>query len=122
MLASVRWLNEDLVPANVTAEGAERALANAAFPIESHTELPEGDVRIDIEVTSNRGDCLSHIGLAREIAAATDGTLKLPAVSGGSTDKASEQAVSVARVDNRTPDLCRLFTARVIREIGRASC
>jgi len=46
------------------------ALTFAGFPIESAVEQPNGDVCIDVEITSNRGDCLSHIGLAREIAAA----------------------------------------------------
>src|SRR5262249_31119046 len=46
-----------------------------------------------------------------------DGTLKLPVISGEGTEKASERAISVARVDNRIPDLCWLFTARVIRGV-----
>lgn len=115
MLASVRWLNEYLVPANVTAQGAERALTDAGFPIESHTDLPDGDVRIDVEVTSNRGDCLSHIGLAREIAAATGGTLKLPTVPPEPTS--GDRAGDIAAVDNQIPNLCPLFTARVIRGV-----
>lgn len=118
MNISVRWLNEYLQPANVTAEGAERALTNAGFPIESHTDLPDGDVRIDVEVTSNRGDCLSHIGLAREIAAATGRTLRLPAVPARTSGGGEGGAESAVAVDNRIPDRgCRLFTARVIKGV-----
>lgn len=43
-----------------------------------------GDVRIVVDVTPNRPDLLSHLGLAREIAAATGGPLQLPPVPGGS--------------------------------------
>lgn len=40
--------------------------------------LPVGDVRLVIDVTPNRPDLLSHLGLARELAAATDTELRLP--------------------------------------------
>ncbi len=117
MNISVRWLNEYLQPANVTAEGAERALTNAGFPIESHTDLPDGDVRMDVEVTSNRGDCLSHIGLAREIAAATGRTLRLPQVSVPAATGLGEAGAVVA-LDNRVAERgCRLFTLRVIKGV-----
>src|SRR4051794_24510021 len=105
MLASVRWLNEYLVPANVTAQGAERALTNAGFPIESATELPDGDVRLDAEVTSNRGDCLSPLGLAREIAAATDRRLKPPPIPTPPAGN-GESVADACAIDNRVPDRC----------------
>ena len=41
-----------------------------------------GDTRIVIDVTPNRPDLLSHLGVAREIAAATGGTATLPAIDG----------------------------------------
>ncbi|MFN7021559.1 MAG: hypothetical protein ACK4WH_09565, partial [Phycisphaerales bacterium] len=50
----------------------------AGFPIESISpvELPGGvtDTLLDVEVTSNRGDVLSHVGVARELAALTAGS------------------------------------------------
>ena len=44
--------------------------------------LAVGDTRIVVDVTPNRPDLLSHLGLAREIAAATNGTAQLPALDG----------------------------------------
>ena len=44
-----------------------------------------GDLAIDFEVTSNRPDCLSHIGIAREVAVLWGRELKLP--TGGWTEK-----------------------------------
>jgi phenylalanyl-tRNA synthetase beta chain len=41
-----------------------------------------GDTRIVIDVTPNRPDLLSHLGIAREIAAATGGSAQLPALEG----------------------------------------
>lgn len=120
MNISVRWLNEYLDPANITADSAERVLTDAGFPIESATELPDGDVLLDVEVTSNRGDCLSHIGLAREIAAATGRKFRPPPVPptpSSPSGNGPDSVVAAAALDNRVPELCRLFTVRVIRGV-----
>jgi phenylalanyl-tRNA synthetase beta chain len=44
--------------------------------------VPAGDTRLVVDVTPNRPDLLSHLGLAREIAAATGGRAELPAIDG----------------------------------------
>ena len=88
MNASLAWLNRhldrsDLPP--VTADEAAEALTRVGFPVEDRWEAAPagdeqaGDVGLDVEVTSNRGDCLSHRGLARELCAATGRTLAEPA-------------------------------------------
>jgi phenylalanyl-tRNA synthetase beta chain len=46
--------------------------------VESVEEVA-GNAVLDIEVTSNRPDCLSHIGIAREVAALYDRPLRFPA-------------------------------------------
>jgi phenylalanyl-tRNA synthetase beta chain len=48
--------------------------------------LPVGDSRLVIDVGANRADLLSHLGVAREIAAATSKPLGLPAIEGLSSD------------------------------------
>lgn len=73
MNASLAWLNRHLNrPA--TADEAAEGLTRVGFPVEGRWEAGE-DVGLDVEVTSNRGDCLSHRGLARELAAATGRSL-----------------------------------------------
>jgi len=123
MLASVRWLNTLLAPGSpgssgpagaVTPDEAEHVLTFAGFPIESREDLPGGDVRLDVEVTSNRGDCLSHLGLAREIAAATGRQLIVPTPD---PEPDGEPVGSFASLQNTTPDVCPRFTARVIRGV-----
>ncbi len=42
------------------------------------TTTVDGDTVIDLEVTSNRGDCLGHIGVAREASVLLNRTLKVP--------------------------------------------
>lgn len=120
MKISVRWLNEYLEPANITADSAEEALTAAGFPIEETIELPNGDVMLDVEITSNRGDCISHIGLAREVAAGTGRRLRLPKVSEAApngTPGGLGQLGQLVTLDNRVPDVCRLFTLRVVRGV-----
>ncbi len=120
MNISLAWLNTYLAPAPgepagpVTADQAEEALTHAGFPIEERLTLPGGDVRMDVEVTSNRGDCLSHVGLAREVAAATGRRLVMPEWSDPKTEGAVDDHLELV---NETPELCPLFTARVIRNV-----
>ncbi|HET7564627.1 MAG TPA: phenylalanine--tRNA ligase subunit beta [Gemmatimonadaceae bacterium] len=54
--------------------------------------MPVGDTRLVIDVTPNRPDLLSHLGLAREIAAVTEEDFALPAISGGETVAVPEPA------------------------------
>ena len=70
------------------------------------------DVVLEVDLTPNRGDCASMIGVARDFAAALNTELKIPA------DDFTEEAVntsSLVSVDIQAPDLCPRYTARVIR-------
>lgn len=117
MNISLRWLNSLLDPGTLNADEAEAVLMGVGFPIESRTDVPgpdggPADVRLDIEITSNRGDCLSHVGLAREVAAKTGRRLRAPDTP--AVPPAAEPASALVTVDNRDPHGCPLFTARVI--------
>ncbi len=107
---SLKWLNAYLEPA-VSAREADDLLTQAGLPIEEHTALDGGDVLLDVEVTSNRPDCLSHIGCAREVAALSGRTLKYP--EPGSV-KPVGSVGDLLSLENREPEGCPLFTARVI--------
>jgi len=69
---------------------------------------------LEAEVSSNRPDCLGHLGIAREVGAIYRLALKavLPKPK-ESTAKAGE----AAKVEIQAPDLCGRFTARVIRNV-----
>ncbi|MCD4699009.1 MAG: phenylalanine--tRNA ligase subunit beta, partial [Phycisphaerae bacterium] len=78
-------------------------------------EETDTDIVLDLEVTSNRPDCLGHIGVAREAAAALGLELKLPdlsAVPVGATGVEKLTSVEVL-----APDLCPRYTARIIRGV-----
>ncbi|MEX0876891.1 MAG: phenylalanine--tRNA ligase beta subunit-related protein, partial [Phycisphaerales bacterium] len=115
---SLRWLNQYLSPGDVTAEQVDHILTQAGMPIEEHKPGPGGDTILDVEVTSNRGDCLGHVGCAREIAAARYAdkprTLTLPEIKDLPT---GEPIGDQLTLENRVPDRCPLFTARLIRGV-----
>ncbi|MFC1461937.1 phenylalanine--tRNA ligase subunit beta, partial [Verrucomicrobiota bacterium] len=69
---------------------------------------------LTIEVTPNRGDCLSVIGIAREVAALYGRRLKLPAAKLAQTGKPVEKCTKV-RVEDT--DACPRYTARIISDI-----
>lgn len=119
---SMRWLNQYLSPADLTPEEADFILTEAGMPIEEYkpTVLPNGekDMVLDVEVTSNRGDCLGHVGIAREIAAAryTDKrrSLKMPELAEMDLGPAIGDDL---KLTNSVPEVCPLFTARLLRGI-----
>jgi phenylalanyl-tRNA synthetase beta chain len=111
MHLSLRWVNDYLSPGDVSAPEAEDVLMNLGFPVESW----EGD-RFDLEVTSNRGDMLCHIGAALEIAAKTGRALKLPRAE-VAEDAGAGAASAALTLINEVPEVCPLFTARVIKGV-----
>jgi len=70
-----------------------------------------GDTILDLEVTPNRPDCLSIIGIAREIAALTGQSVCLPEVTYEETATPIEQQVSV---EIMAPDLCPRYCASLL--------
>lgn len=72
------------------------------------------DVVYDLEITPNRPDLNSVIGIAREIAALTGNQLQLPKVQVQETDLPVEQLVAVQIA---APELCPRYTARVIQGV-----
>ena len=110
MKVSLHWLNRLLTPA-IDIDEAERLLTAGGFPVEEM--LPVGDdTMIDVEVTSNRPDVLSHVGVAREIAARSERTLDAPECAPPAEAGSAVEALS--SVTNDAQDLCPLYTARVI--------
>ena len=74
-----------------------------------------GDTFLELELTPNRGDCLSILGVAREIGAITGQPLRVPEI--GYTE-AGVSAETLARVTIEDPDLCPRYTASVITGIS----
>ena len=72
------------------------------------------DVVFELEITPNRPDCLSMIGVAREIRAETGNALKLPQVD---LNEAETNIREMTSVTIEAPDLCPRYAARVIQGV-----
>ena len=68
-----------------------------------------GDVIFDIDITPNRADCLSVMGIAREVAAITGNPFRMPDLS--YTRKSGKEVESYASVEIKAPDLCPRYCA-----------
>ena len=115
MKVTVQWLNRYLAPGDLSIDEAVSVLESTSFPIESVDPLPGADAVLDVEVTSNRGDCLSHLGLAREVSAATGRALQPPTPPPAITP--SGAAIPGVAIDSRIGAQCPRFTARIIRGV-----
>ncbi len=69
---------------------------------------------LEIEITPNRPDCLSVVGVARELSALTGAPFRAPVIAVKESDEAASGLATV-RID--APDLCPRFTARVIDHV-----
>ncbi len=112
MIVSWNWLKE-YVDLDISEEELSLRLAMSGLNHES-TESVGQDLAIDLEVTSNRPDCLGHIGIAREVAVLCDVPLRIPSANPKAIGPDVSQAVTVT-ID--CPDLCSRYTARLIRGV-----
>jgi phenylalanyl-tRNA synthetase beta chain len=112
MLFSRSWLSEYVDLPEPTAE-IDKRLTDVGLAIEGTEENGE-DVRIDVEVTSNRVDCMNHLGVARELAVIYGRPLRKPPVS---PSEGTERVEDAARVDIEDEEGCPRFVARVVRGV-----
>lgn len=82
-------------------------------PLEEILDL--GDTVLDVSITPNRADCLSMIGIAREVAAITGKKIKMPA---GEVCESAEDINSITSVKIIDSDLCPRYTARMIKDVA----
>ena len=112
MIVSRNWLQE-YVEMGMDLSELEHRLSMSGLNHEG-TESVGADVAIDLEVTSNRPDCLGHLGVAREIAVLWNQDLKIPAVDPA---ESGADVSDIAQVGIECPDLCYRYTGRVIRGV-----
>ncbi|MFK7767336.1 MAG: phenylalanine--tRNA ligase subunit beta [Mariniblastus sp.] len=112
MIVSWNWLKE-YVDLNMSHDDLVDRLTMSGLNHES-TELFDGDKAIDLEVTSNRADCLGHIGVAREIATLYDQALTIPDPQPKTSSSSVADEISV---DIKSKESCFRYTARVIKGV-----
>ncbi len=112
MKVSLNWLT-DYVDVSGSAADLASVLTRVGLKVEG-IEQTATDIVLDLEVTNNRPDCLGHLGVAREVAAATGAAFRPPSL--GSV-KTSGRAGELTSVEVPASDLCPRYTARIIRGV-----
>ncbi|MBI5758551.1 MAG: phenylalanine--tRNA ligase subunit beta [Planctomycetales bacterium] len=112
MIVSWNWLKE-YVRLDIAVDTLTERLLMSGLNLESVSDV-EGDMAIDLEVTSNRPDCLGHLGIAREVGTLFDREVKLPAAE--PVAKGAETS-RVTSVGIECLDHCPQYIARVVRGV-----
>ena len=111
MIVSWNWLTE-YVSLKMSHDDLVDRLTMSGLNHEG-TEVVGDDQAIDLEVTSNRSDCLGHIGVAREIATLYEIPLTIPDPQPVKvSDVADHCSVEIA-----SPETCYGYTARLIKGV-----
>jgi phenylalanyl-tRNA synthetase beta chain len=112
MLISYHWLRE-LTNTSLRPHELRERLTKAGLAIDA-VETHADDSVLDVEVPSNRPDCLSHVGIAREVAVIERKELQMPQVRSVKTDGRSADLTSV---EIRDPELCPRYAACLVRGV-----
>ena len=112
MFISYEWLKE-LTGTKLTPAELRERLTMVGLAIDA-VEEHNGDAVLDVEVPSNRPDCLSHVGVAREVSVIEKGQLRLPP---SEPPKAEGRAADLTSVEIKDPDLCPRYAARLVRGV-----
>jgi len=111
----VSWMR-DFVDGDASPSDIAETLGLRGFEVASVEAVGNGDAVIDFEVTANRPDCLSVIGLAREVATAYDRPITLPSASPGAKLPLKPSPAGVSdrlTVSIEDSDLCPRYAAAV---------
>ncbi|MDT4894978.1 MAG: phenylalanyl-tRNA synthetase beta chain [Acidobacteriota bacterium] len=113
MNISYNWLRE-LTGVTLGARELAETLTRVGLAVEVVHEAGD-DFVLEIDLTSNRPDCLSHLGVAREVVAAAGGRVLLAEAQ---PSRMEGRAGSFTAVEILDADLCPRYAARVVRGVS----
>ncbi|MEO6488097.1 MAG: phenylalanine--tRNA ligase subunit beta, partial [Thermoanaerobaculia bacterium] len=106
MKLSRDWLNDYIDLTDLSDDELGRRFTEIGHAVES-IDRHGNDTVFDLEITTNRVDAMSHLGMARELAAALGRDLKVPSTSGG---QAILPVPGTVQIRIEAPDLCPRYT------------
>lgn len=112
MFISYSWLKE-LTDIKLGAQDIKERLTMVGLAIDA-VEHHGSDSVLDVEVPSNRPDCLSHVGIAREVSTIEKGHVRLP---GSKSIRTEGRSADLTSVEIKDPDLCPRYAARLVRGV-----
>jgi phenylalanyl-tRNA synthetase beta chain len=110
MLVSFNWIKE-FIDTGLSAEEVANALTMAGLEVEGLEKQDDGDYVLEVNVTPNRPDCLSVLGIARELHAITGMTLKPPPYA------IINEALTQFNIEIQDKDLCARYTGRIVKGV-----
>lgn len=113
MQLSYQWLSE-YIESPPPVEAIVERLTEIGHAVEQVEKVGD-DFILDIDITTNRPDCMNHLGMAREVAVAFDLPWRPPEVQ---LQESSEVASEQAQIEIEDPELCRRYGARLIRGVA----
>ncbi len=116
MLCSATELNLDLKMLSAEEKEGIFILDHAtAIGVDIKQALGLDDVVLEFELTANRADCFSVLGLAREVSVLTGNLLKKPMLS--LKEEGDEKVAGLVQIKINEPSLCPRFTGRVLKNV-----
>ncbi|HET9220454.1 MAG TPA: phenylalanine--tRNA ligase subunit beta [Terriglobia bacterium] len=112
MKISYNWLKE-FIDIPVDARTLGQRVTHVGLALESCVEFGD-DWVLDLDVTTNRPDCLSHLGIAREVGAIYGTVLRRPQFK---VTEVSQRAADVASITIDDADLCGRYCGRYIARV-----
>src|SRR5258708_21762454 len=112
MLISYNWLRE-LTGKKLGPQEVRERLTNVGLAIDAIEERGDEFV-LEVEVPSNGGDCLSHVGIARELSVIEKSKVRGPKPKVQNTEGKTTELTAVEIFD---PDLCPRYAARIVRGV-----
>jgi phenylalanyl-tRNA synthetase beta chain len=109
----VDWIGE-YVELRETAGELADLLTGVGLTVDAVESWGDQSV-LEVDITSNRPDAMSHVGIAREVAASCARELLAPDL--GFQEDDGKPAEGAARVEIEAPDLCRRYAARVVEGV-----
>ena len=112
MLISYNWLRE-IIATKLDARTLAERLTMVGLTVDT-VHAAADDFVIEVDLTSNRPDCLSHFGVAREVAVFESGAVKLPEGKPFASEGRTSELTSVEVEDAR---VCSRYAARIVRGV-----
>ena len=112
MFISYNWLRE-LTNTSFRPHEVRERLTMVGLAIDAVESHPDDSV-LDVEVPSNRPDCLSHVGIAREVTVIERKELRLTEPR---SVKMQGRSADLTSVEIKNPDLCPRYAARLVRGV-----
>ena len=112
MKLPVAWLKK-YIDISLSPEKLADALTMSGSKVDAVKKI-NNEVVIEIEVTTNRPDCLSILGLAHEVSAITGKKVKVPAAYNIKEKSGKNITIKIAIEDKKA---CPLYTARLLKDV-----